>query len=511
MCGIFGYSGNNFNKYKFNILGLFNDSRGGDSCGVFIGNKDKKQLAYGSDKTKLYSDFIASGVELDFNDVNFALGHCRKASVGGIGHAQAQPVVIRDANDNIVFVMIHNGTLVNYKELADKYGVDYLHTETDSQIFGKTVWKAGYRVLDEYDGAGAFIFWDSRDGDNTIKVFKGASLYYENDKELYIERPLYTMYNDNSMWFSSIESSLEFINDENYKIKSLDCNVLFTIMGGKIIGEDKVDRSQRKQIDKLAWNNKFPMYNKAAYGYGNYDKELPWNRNKNLYSEWEGWDDNYSEYKVTKKLTEGSTSDKPTVIDYYKTEGIIVDKNPKAYKDKIYYDVDGRYKINETLCHGEYNATIAGYINVQNNYRRYYFIDGVMMKSFFDYLCAQEYCLINFGEEYAGEVYPFYLTRYSATPTPMDWEDAASRETGVIFHTWDEKELKEVELNACFSPYFTFSREVYDVEDGVLMEWYRYSDKNEYIQDPLTVELDKKILDKTIGEELLLQMIYENI
>lgn len=86
--------------------------------------------------------------------------------------------------------MIHNGTLVNYKELATKYNVEFNLFETDSQIFCKTVYKAGYKVLSEYDGAGAFVFWDGRDGCDTIKIFKGASLYYENDKDLYIERPL---------------------------------------------------------------------------------------------------------------------------------------------------------------------------------------------------------------------------------------------------------------------------------------------------------------------------------
>ena len=44
MCGIWAYSGKNFNKYKFNILGIFNDSRGGDSCGLFLSNKKKKQI-----------------------------------------------------------------------------------------------------------------------------------------------------------------------------------------------------------------------------------------------------------------------------------------------------------------------------------------------------------------------------------------------------------------------------------------------------------------------------------
>ncbi len=360
MCGIWGYSGNNFNKYKFNILGLFNDSRGGDSCGVFIGNKGKKQLAYGSDKTKLYSDFIASGVELDFNDVNFALGHCRKASVGGIGHAQAQPVVVRDEAGNILMVMIHNGTLINYKELADKYNVNYLPTETDSQIFGKTVWKAGYRVLDEYDGAGAFIFWDSRDGDNTIKVFKGASLYYENDKELYVERPLFAMYNENSMWFSSIESSLNFINDQEYKVEPIDCNVLYTVVGGKVIAKDNVNRSKRKQVDKLIWNSKYPAYNNNAYGYGRYgnysgyNKELPWNKSRQFATDWDGWDDNYTEGELFKKETENLNPEKATVIDYYKSiKGEIKTQSTKAtYKNKIYY----------SKCHCERSEAIsAGY------------------------------------------------------------------------------------------------------------------------------------------------------
>ena len=72
MCGIAAYNGNNFNKDKFNILGVFNDSRGGDSCGVFLNNKDGLQLAYGHGKTELYRDFIVSDVELNFIETSIA-------------------------------------------------------------------------------------------------------------------------------------------------------------------------------------------------------------------------------------------------------------------------------------------------------------------------------------------------------------------------------------------------------------------------------------------------------
>ena len=78
-CGIGGYIGNNFNKYKFNILGLYNDTRGGDSCGIFINNDGVNSVHYGHDKTKLYKNFVELGGLKDVNleAPNFALLHCR--------------------------------------------------------------------------------------------------------------------------------------------------------------------------------------------------------------------------------------------------------------------------------------------------------------------------------------------------------------------------------------------------------------------------------------------------
>ena len=54
MCGIFGYIGKRqpLKKDVFVTLGVLNDSRGGDNCGIMI----NRQVEYG-EKLKLFNDF----------------------------------------------------------------------------------------------------------------------------------------------------------------------------------------------------------------------------------------------------------------------------------------------------------------------------------------------------------------------------------------------------------------------------------------------------------------------
>ena len=58
MCGIFGFASNKNDKKfavdKFAMLGIFNDKRGGDSCGAFI----DREISWGVDKSKLFINFI---------------------------------------------------------------------------------------------------------------------------------------------------------------------------------------------------------------------------------------------------------------------------------------------------------------------------------------------------------------------------------------------------------------------------------------------------------------------
>lgn len=493
MCGIGGYVGNNFNKYKFNILGLYNDTRGGDSCGIFVNNNADISVHYGHDKTKLYKNFVESGELKDVNleSPNFALLHCRKASVGGISLETAQPVVIRDANGEVVFSMIHNGTLVNYRELADKYDVDFLLTETDSQIFCKTVYKVGYDVLSEYDGAGAFVFWDKRDGNNTIKLFKGASLFYENDNDLYIERPLFSIKQKNSYWFSSIKESLNFINDDNSTIDDIKTNVLFTIKNGNIISELPIDRSKRKQTEKLQVNwEKQRRLNTQPVIYNVH----------NRYNDYDGWPD----YDEDRYYGYNSRTYNNTKLDEIKAPLY-------SQKNKIIFDVDGFYRLGGVLCDGPIEATPAGFVDINTVPKKmYYFISGVLIRSYFDYLCAMQFVNQNF-QACDEDCVEMYLSAWAVHPVPWVLEDGKGTKF-FEFYSYNEV-IRDTELfNGWFEPYFNFSRDRYIVKSGNITTRFEYTDKGSYYNMNLEQEeLDIKILSGKLSKNQVKKMIRKNL
>lgn len=494
-CGIGGYIGNSFNKYKFNILGLYNDSRGGDSCGVFVGNGANKDVQYGHGKTKFYKNFVESGGLKDVNleSPNFALLHCRKASVGGVSLETAQPVVIRDADNKIIFAMIHNGTLINYKELAIKYGVDFTISETDSQIFCKIVYKAGYDLLSEYEGAGAFVFWDWRDGNDTIKIFKGASLYYENDNDFYIERPLFCISEENSFWFSSMEESLSFINDTNANIINIKSNVLFTIKNGRIIGEDAIDRSKRKQLEKLAVNwEKQRELNKKSYG-----KSFS-------HEDYDDYDEAWNSYDA-RNFNNNSHSVKSEKVDS-------IVKPPYTFKNKIYFNVDGLYYINNVPCDGPIEATPAGYTDMNYNTKKdmYYFVSGVLMHSYFDYLCAKQFVNQNFGliDDNCVEM---YLAPYSPTPVPWIYFDDKNRQF-IEFYSYNESSRESELAGAWFEPFFDFKRNRYIVRMGNITWHYEYPNSGSfYVMPDEKIALDEQILSGRISKNQLKKMIKNNL
>ena len=94
MCGLFGIINKQnqaFDKRAFYTLGVNNDSRGGDACGVFIDGK----VEYGTGNKKLFQDFFLDSPLLkETQKCQIALGHCRKASIGGTADNLAQPCVI---------------------------------------------------------------------------------------------------------------------------------------------------------------------------------------------------------------------------------------------------------------------------------------------------------------------------------------------------------------------------------------------------------------------------------
>ena len=270
MCGIWGIiykEPQQLNKVLFNSLGVLNDTRGGDSCGIFIDGRTE----YGVNDKKYYSRFFSSSKLLKKDrPVSIALGHDRKASVGVINEFTAQPVVIKDKKGKPVFVLIHNGTIYNYEDLAKKYIPDVdIKGLTDSQVMAGIFYRTGYDVLGEYLGGGVFVTVDYRQEKPIIRAFKGASKQTQyTTTEPEEERPFYYIKTDNSLVFSSIPFLLRAFYPKNC-VFTLQPNKLCYYKNNDFYIEKEIDRSNCFQSKPYTSNYN---YNSNYYGGGYYNK-----------------------------------------------------------------------------------------------------------------------------------------------------------------------------------------------------------------------------------------------
>lgn len=255
MCGIAGIispAPTKFNKLEFNILGFMNDERGGDSCGVFIDGYTK----YGIDKTAKFCNFVQ---EIHYPDKSqIAFVHCRKTSQGyKTTIEQAQPVIIYNKKGQIDFVLMHNGTIKNIKDLAKKYIPDFdIDNLSDSQIMAQIFYEKGYDVLEEYTGCAVFAIIDYRETNKHVLFFKGDSYY--NPYNETSERPLYIMEYNGKFYFSSMLSPLKCINP-NIEPLTITANKLCYLgKDMKLYFEKEYDR---KKLTNTTYN-----YNYSSYG-----------------------------------------------------------------------------------------------------------------------------------------------------------------------------------------------------------------------------------------------------
>ena len=268
MCGIFGIittKPTKLNKQAFNVLGIENDTRGGDSCGIFIdGNTE-----YGINDKKLYSKFFSESKLLNsVNKTTIALGHCRKASVGNISLETAQPVVLTNDDGVVEFVVMHNGTIQNYKELAEKYIPNVNITGlTDSQVIARIFYHTGYDVLEDYYGAAVFVIVDYRYDIPKVMFWKGKSKQYRYSPSAVDERPFYFVNDGHKFIFSSLSTYLKaFCKEEVYTINP---NLLIELRNGDLYTVKEFDRIDNFQ---LGWNTeKYTLTTYSTYnGYSGY-------------------------------------------------------------------------------------------------------------------------------------------------------------------------------------------------------------------------------------------------
>lgn len=259
MCGIFGIitpKPRKLDKRAFCVLGVNNDTRGGDSCGVFI---DKK-YEYGVNENRYFYNFFPKSKLLNtVTQSQIALGHCRKASIGAINEANAQPVIIKNDNGEVDFVLIHNGTIVNYREMAGKYipNID-IKNMTDSQVMAHIFYHTGYDVLGEYIGAGAFVTVDYRSGNPEVFFFKGESKNTEYAVVTTVERPLFCTYSNNEFIFSSIMEYLKALRPSR-EVLTISPNMLLKLEDGELIIIKEYDRKSKYQVKS------YPSYSSSTY------------------------------------------------------------------------------------------------------------------------------------------------------------------------------------------------------------------------------------------------------
>lgn len=290
-CGIFGWAGKSiktFSKAKFDIQGLYNDSRGGDSCGVSTDG----EIYYGITGSKHYSDFLhKQGYDAPVL-IPTVIGHTRKSSSGTVNADNAHPFGFGDYEKSFEFVGVHNGTLHNQVDLAKMHGLEttvnelnihgvstWKRNKIDSEILLEIIYKnKNFKVLSDYIGGAALLFTNTLEP-NVLYVFKGASRLDDYDKTADVEeRPLYYYKESkNSVYISSLQESLEAIGGiANEDLFSFNPNTVYKIVDGNIAAAEKFEISRKNAHQKPASYKK--SYNLCGYEFGKskYSKDCEW-------------------------------------------------------------------------------------------------------------------------------------------------------------------------------------------------------------------------------------------
>ncbi len=249
MCGIFGYVGKTpADITKIKILGIYNTTRGTDSCGISVNNK----VAHGLKDLSNWTEFCEkTKIEVSADDDNFVvIGHTRNASVKSTKDDAdcAHPIVVKTKKQQTKLIGVHNGTITNASKLAKEFNVKegkidsitLMNVLSDSNKNNRL-----FNVFKEYEGA-ATVMWYHPSEPNTLKIFKGASKESHGAKAEFVEeRPLFCYkVDDNTFYFSSIKESLYCIGGELNTVSTVPFNCVITVKPGEKFRIRPIERTK---------------------------------------------------------------------------------------------------------------------------------------------------------------------------------------------------------------------------------------------------------------------------
>ncbi len=266
MCGIFGYISNKIEKVnidRFKLLGVLNETRGEQSCGITIDADIFHGYTY---KDKLFRDFVVGmNIEPVMKPVLF--GHTRKSSSGTVGEYNTHPFGFgTNKKDNgYAFIGAHNGTLYNDNEIAAEFdvvtrveevsnNVTTYRNKIDSEILLESIFQSrSFKPLSRYNG-GAALVWYTPD-DDTVYLFSGESKDSEYSATSSVERPLHVWIVDNETFaFSSEKTPLLVIGANPEEVFQIDTNTVYAIKKGDFKNATKTTVSRSNCLGKKVYS-----------------------------------------------------------------------------------------------------------------------------------------------------------------------------------------------------------------------------------------------------------------